>query len=174
MKIEILEQKKNPLMKREEVWISVEHASKPTPRRMEVLAEVAKKVGVKPELVIIDKMFGESGRAATKVKVLVYKNKADIPKAKLEKMERRIAKSIKKAAAPAEVPKEAAKPEEKKAEEAPKEEKEATKEEPRPEKKEEKPAETPKEGAKPEESPKEEKPKPEEKKEVPKEEKNEV
>ena len=150
MKIEVVEQKKNPLMKREEAWVLVEHKGKATPRRMEVLSELSKKMGSKPELLIVDKLFSESGKAVTKAKVLVYKNKADIPKFKLEKMERRIAKSIKKAAAPpAEAPKPEAKPAEGEAKpgaEAPKEAKpEEKKEEPKAEEKKEEKPEAPKE-----------------------------
>lgn len=126
MKIEILEHKKNPLMKREEAWVSVEHPGGATPRRAEILAGLAKKLGAKPELVIIDKIFSETGKALTRVRVQVYKSKEGIPKFKLEKMERRMKKAEKKKeekpappaeAKPAEAPKE-----EKPAEEKPKEE----------------------------------------------------
>ena len=163
MKTEVLEHRKNPLMKREEAWVILEHEGKPTPKRPDLVPELAKKFGSKPELVIVDKLFSETGKAATKVKVLVYKNKADIPKAKQEKMDRRIAK-IKKEK-PAEEPKAAeAKPEEKPAEGEAKEEKpaEEKKEEAPAEKEEPKaeaPKEEPKEEKKEEKAPEEEKPK---------------
>ncbi len=160
MKLDVREKKSNPLMKREEVWVSVEHLEAPTPKRAELLEGAVKLLKTKKELVIIDKIFSERGRGGSEVKVLVYKSEKDIPKDKAEKMKRRMGK--KKAApaeaAPAEKPAEGeAKAEEKKEEAKPEEKEEEKKEEPKAEeKKEEKPAEK-KEETKPEEKPAEEK-----------------
>lgn len=121
MKLEVLEQKKNPLMKRQELWVSVEHAGKATPPRKELLPQISKQLKSKEELIIIDKIFSTGGKAALKAKVLAYSKKEDVPKEKREKMERRMKPKEKKPAPepekPAEKPKEEPKPEEKAAEE---------------------------------------------------------
>lgn len=162
MKIQILEQKKNPLLKREELSVSIEHPGKATPSRREILPELAKVLKSKEELLIIDKIFSVYGRNVSEARILAYKNKNEIPKEKLEKMKGRMME--KKKAAPAEAPA----PAEGKPEEAPKEG-EAKEEKPE-SPKDEKPAEE----APAEEKPKEEKPaegaKPEEKKDASKEE----
>ncbi len=92
MTMKISEQKKNPLMKREEIWVSFEHPGKATPPRKEILAEMAKTLKADQELIIIDKIFSEKGRSKSKAKVLVYKKKEDVPKDKIEKMQRRMGK----------------------------------------------------------------------------------
>jgi len=161
MKLDIIERKENPLMKREEIWVGVEHLGAATPKRAELLEGTVKVLKAKKELVIIDKIFSERGKGGSKVKVLVYKNEKDIPKDKAEKMKRRLEKKKAGAAAPAEAapaekPAESeAKPEEGKAEK--KKEEAKPEEEPAEKKKEEKPAEKKKEEAKPEEKKEEKK-----------------
>lgn len=127
MKMEAKERKKNAPMKREEVIFSVNHERKATPSRADLLKEVASKLKVKDDLLIIDKIFNTTGKPESEVTVLVYKKKDDIPKGKLEKMKRRMEKKKKK---PAEEPKPAEKPAEegKSAKEKPVEAKEETKE----------------------------------------------
>lgn len=148
MKLEVEIRKKNPLMNREEVWVRFDHEGKATPPRKDILKDIAKQLKAKDDCIIIDKIFSTSGKAVSRAKVFVYKKKDDIPKAKLEKMQRRMEKKEKKAAEAAPAPaegeakkaeekKEEAKPEEKAAEvEAPKEEKaEEEKEEGKPKEK---------------------------------------
>jgi ribosomal protein S24E len=135
MKLGVLEHKKNPLMRREEFLISIEHSGKPTPSRKDMLSGMVKELKTKESLILIDKIFNKTGKPASEAKVLVYKKPEDIPKYKLEKTKRRLEKEKKeKPAAPAEKPKEK-QAGEKKEEEANKEEK------PKEDKKEEKPEE---------------------------------
>ena len=134
MKTEVQEHRKNPLLKREEAWVLVEHPGKATPKREEIVKDAAKALKAKEDLVIVDKIFSFTGRMASRARVFVYSKKEDIPKEKLEKMARRMKR---KEAKPEEKPAEAPKPEEKKEEAKP--------EEKPPEKKEEKPAEEKKE-----------------------------
>ena len=42
---------------------------------------------VKEDVVIVDKIFSDAGKASSKVKVLVYSKAEEIPKEKLEKMQ---------------------------------------------------------------------------------------
>lgn len=117
MSVKILDQKKNPLLKREEVHAVFEHTGKPTPPRKDILPLLEKALRAKKDLILIDKIFSIKGKGESKLKVFVYSKKDDIPKDKLEviqkRMEKKKAKPEEKPAeggAPAE---EEAKPEEK-------------------------------------------------------------
>ena len=128
MEMEIRKERENKLLKRKEIEVYLDHTGKPTPTRLEILKELAKKLKVKEDLIIVDKIFSETGKACSRVKVLVYQNTKDIPPGKIEKMKRRIAK-IKKEK-PEEVEKEEVK------EETKPEKTEREKEEEKPEEKE--------------------------------------
>lgn len=147
MSVKILDQKKNPLLKREEVHAIFEHAGKPTPPRKDILPSLEKVLNAKKDLILIDKIFSVKGKGESKLKVFVYSKKDDIPKDKLEviqkRMERKKGKKEEPEEKPAEEAKEEAKPEGK--EEAKPEEKPAEKEA-KEEVKEEKPEEEEKEG----------------------------
>jgi len=140
MKMEIISEKKNPAMKRDEHIISVDHSGKATPNRPAIIKDVAKLIKVNDDLIIVDKIVSNKGLQSSIAYVLSYKKKDDVPEYKLQKMKKRI-EMIKKEKPPepkveeaaTEAPKEAA------AEEVKEEEK---KEEPTAEEKtEEKPAE---------------------------------
>jgi ribosomal protein S24E len=144
MSLKIVEKKKNPLLKREEVRALFEHQGKPTPPRKDILPPLEKALGAKKELILIDKIFSIKGKGESKLKVFVYSKKEDIPKDKLEVIQKRMEKAKKaKEKEPEEKPAEEAKPEEEAKEEPPKKEKE--------------PEEKPKEGEKPEEKKEEKK-----------------
>lgn len=125
MKLEIKDKKKNPLMKREEVMVSIEHAGKATPNRRHVLDELSKLLNAGKDNIIIDRIMTSGGRAQSEARVLAYSKKQDIPEWRLKMMEQRMSK--KKKEAPEEKP--AEKPPEEapaKAEEKPPEAEEAT------------------------------------------------
>ena len=92
MKFSIKERKKNPLMKREEVLLSISHEGKPTPNRIQSLDEVAKLLGTPKENVIIDRIVTSGGGTLSEARVLAYKKKDDIPAWRLKQMEQRMAK----------------------------------------------------------------------------------
>lgn len=125
MSLDIVSQKDNPLLKRKHYWVMVDHAGKETPSRHAILPDVCKKLGTKAEVTVIDKMFSERGVAKTRVGVLVYSEKKDVPKEKLLRHERKVKKHLEKnaKAAPAEAPAEEKPAAEEKAEETPAEEK---------------------------------------------------
>lgn len=138
MKLDVISEKDNSLRKRKEYWLMTDHASKETPSRHVMLPEVARKLGIKEELILIDKIFSERGTAKSRVKVLVYNEKKEVPKEKLERQVRKTNKFLEKKEAAAAVPPEPAadasgesgevqneeneKPEEKQTEDAPSEE----------------------------------------------------
>jgi ribosomal protein S24E len=124
MSLKILEHKKNPLLKREEVRALFEHAGKPTPPRDEILPFLEKSLKAKKDTILIDKIFSIKGKGESRLKVFVYSRKDDIPKEKLEVIRRREGKGKKKGEKPAEGEAEKAgeaKPEEAKGEEKPEE-----------------------------------------------------
>ncbi len=125
--------KKNALLNRDEYILSIDHSGKPTPKRAELLKEIAKELKKPEDCIIIDKIFTEFGRSASKLKVQVYEKKDDIPKAKLEKMKVRIEGPKKKEAAkPAPAPAAALSKEKPSAEEKPAAAAEKKKEEEKP------------------------------------------
>ncbi len=92
MPLKILEQKKNPLLKREEVRAIFEHAGKPTPPRKDILSFLENVLKAKKDLILIDKIFSVKGRGESRLKAFVYSRKEDIPKDKLEVIKRRMEK----------------------------------------------------------------------------------
>ncbi len=85
MKVEITLNRKNPLLKRDEYRLLIEHDGSATPSRDELMPEVAKSVKSKEGMFVIDKVFSLRGRPVSEARVLVYSKKEDIPKEKLEK-----------------------------------------------------------------------------------------
>jgi ribosomal protein S24E len=162
MKMEIIKDKKNPAMKRDEHLISLEHKGKATPSRAEIMKDVAKLLKTREELIIVDKIISNKGVQSSVVYVLSYRKKDDVPRYKLDKMKARMDKAKAKQQAAKEkapeAPKEEEKPEEAAAETGEQAKEEETAEEPKQEeqkpeeaaegeeeKKEEQPAEEPKE-----------------------------
>lgn len=72
MKMEIKEQKKNPLMKRVEVHFEVDHVGETTPGRNAVAEEIAKKMKSKRTCVVIDNMESVFGIGKSKGYAKVY------------------------------------------------------------------------------------------------------
>ena len=111
-------EEKNHLMKRTDYIINVVHSSQATPTRTVLVKEIAKLLKIKEDVILVEKIFSERGKAESIVKVYVYKDKKDIPKHKLDKLAKRASKNKgaeqpAPAEKPAEAPKEEAKPEEK-------------------------------------------------------------
>ena len=78
----IIEKRENPLLKRQEIWVSFGHYGTATPMRQEIIDKLAAELKTDKKKIIVDKIFGFRGRAESKAKVLVYKNEGEIPKAK--------------------------------------------------------------------------------------------
>jgi ribosomal protein S24E len=92
MTVKIVEERKNPLLKREEIICIFEHPDKATPSRKEMLPLFESTLKTEKDLIIIDKIFSVKGKGESKVHVFTYKKKEDMPKEKLEKMQRRAEK----------------------------------------------------------------------------------
>ncbi len=95
MDIEIIKTKENPLLERQEVEVLIKHDTKATPKRADLLVELASKLKTEQELLILETIKTEKGRAYSKGRVLIYEKKESVPKDKLEKMQNRITKKKK-------------------------------------------------------------------------------
>jgi small subunit ribosomal protein S24e len=124
MKIEVISEKENPLMKRKEYWVMVGHEGKETPSRHGLLPEVAKKLGAKEDVTVLCKVFSERGSAKSRAKIFVYADKKDVPPEKVARQERKAKKFLEKKAAAESAAKEKPEPaaEEKKEEAQPEDE----------------------------------------------------
>lgn len=139
MNIKITNDEKNPLFKRREI-IAYLGFDNQTPSRKEVKKELAKKLGVKEDLVVVKKVDPDFGTPAAKLEAIVYEDENTLKELEGEYLSKRgVSKEKKDAPAPAEEKKEEEKPA------AGAKDKSA-----------EKPAEKPAEEPKPEEKPKEE------------------
>jgi small subunit ribosomal protein S24e len=62
MRVEIAEKVENPLLRRTEIKFRVDHSGSPTPKRLDVRAQLASQLGVPEELIVIDKLASMYGR----------------------------------------------------------------------------------------------------------------
>jgi len=124
MKLDVIEKRDNPFLKRTDLLLSVNHKGQATPKRKDLEKDIANQFKSVPEKIEIVYIFSEKGLTKSKVKARVWKEKI-------------VEKKVKK-------PKEKKPKEEPKKEEKVEEKKEKPKEEKPPEKKEE-PKEKPKE-----------------------------
>jgi len=62
MKVEIVKKSENPLLKRTELEFIVDHAGAPTPKRLEVRAQLASLLQLPEDVLVIDKLESTHGR----------------------------------------------------------------------------------------------------------------
>lgn len=62
MEVEIIKKTENPLFKRTEVEFKVDHAGSPTPKRLDVRAQLAPLLGTSEDLLVIEKLASTYGR----------------------------------------------------------------------------------------------------------------
>ncbi|MBR6204547.1 MAG: 30S ribosomal protein S24e [Clostridia bacterium] len=72
MKMDITQQKENPLLKRTEVCFTIDHAGETTPGRNAVAEEVAKKLKTKRNCVVVDSIESVYGKGMSKGYAKVY------------------------------------------------------------------------------------------------------
>jgi len=75
MKIEITDQKENPLQKRKEVYFTIDHVGETTPGRNAVAEDIAKKTKSKRDCVVIDNIESVYGIGKSKGYAKVYDSK---------------------------------------------------------------------------------------------------
>ncbi|HJW97433.1 MAG TPA: hypothetical protein VJ485_04695 [archaeon] len=90
MKVEIISQRKNLLIGREEAVLKVHHQGQSTPSRQEMLKEIAHVLKADESHIIIDRIFTARGQGISEAKALAYEKREDVPAYKIEKMKRRM------------------------------------------------------------------------------------
>ncbi|MFX1500940.1 MAG: 30S ribosomal protein S24e, partial [Promethearchaeota archaeon] len=78
LNIEIMEEKKNPLIDRTELTIRIDHFGEGTPNRLEVKKKVAALQGSDEKLTIIKKLDTHFGSSHTIGKAYIYENSKDL------------------------------------------------------------------------------------------------
>ena len=84
MELEILEEKNNILLKRKELKINIKHPGLPTPKKQDLIKEIATKYSVPEELVFVDYIFSKKGIQESFAKAKIYQ---ELPKKKEVKSE---------------------------------------------------------------------------------------
>jgi len=146
MKLDVVEKKENPFLKRTDLILTVDHKGQATPKAEDLEKSIAEQFKSVPEKVEIVYIFSEVGLAKAKVKARVWKEKT------IEKKKKKEAPKEEEIKAPKETEVEEKKEVPEKKEEKPEEAKKEEPVEKKPEKQksEEKKEEKPKEDAKPE------------------------
>ncbi|MFX1574529.1 MAG: 30S ribosomal protein S24e [Promethearchaeota archaeon] len=76
--IEVIEEKKNPLIDRVELKFRIDHFGESTPNRLEVKKKIAATQGVDDKLTIIRKLNSHFGSSSTVGKAYIYENSKDL------------------------------------------------------------------------------------------------
>jgi ribosomal protein S24E len=123
MKIDVLEKRENPFLKRTDLLLAVDHDKQPTPKKEELVKAIADMFKSVPEKVEINYIFSEVGITKARVKAKVWEEKPPekkkkvkeekLKEEKVEKKEEKVEKEVKPEEKPAEK-KEETKPVEKK------------------------------------------------------------
>ena len=97
MKLQVLDEKHNPVLQRKELNISVDYEGKSTPKLAELSAAISKQLGVDMATVDVRKLVGSTGAAHGTARVHVWASPEVMQAMKLRKK----AKATKAEAAPA-------------------------------------------------------------------------
>ncbi len=92
--IKTLEEKENPILKRKDLLLMIEHKGEATPKKEDILKMVEEKFKGDPQKIEIIYMFSEKGLAKTKVKLFIWKEKI-VEKPKEEKKESTVSENEK-------------------------------------------------------------------------------
>ncbi|MCS7119705.1 MAG: 30S ribosomal protein S24e [Nitrososphaerota archaeon] len=93
MKVSIIDQSRNELLKRLEVKFQVEHPNDGTPSRLEVREKIANKLGIDVERVYVRKMETKSGVRVAVGEAMIYDT---VDQAKYVEPEHIILRNVKK------------------------------------------------------------------------------
>ncbi len=104
IQIKILDEKKNPILKRIDLMLAIDHNGQSTPKTNEIVKKMVEKFKSSPEKIEIVYTFSQKGNAKSKVKARIWEDKAPEKKGKKRK----------KVEKPEEKPNEEVKPQEEK------------------------------------------------------------
>jgi len=82
MEFEISEERKNTLLKRRELKISIRHPQSSTPKKQDLVKELAAKYSVPEQHVVVDYIFTRKGLQESDAKAKIYE---EAPKIKIKK-----------------------------------------------------------------------------------------
>jgi len=82
MDVEIIEDRENALLKRRELKLGIKHAQSPTPKKQDLIKEMAAKYSVPEEHIVVDYIFTKKGIQESTAKVKIYQ---EPPKIKVKK-----------------------------------------------------------------------------------------
>ena len=80
MELEITEQNDNPLLNRQEIKVVIKHSESSTPRRNQVIKNIAEELKANRELVIIDHLKNAYGKTETHGYAKIYSDKESLSK----------------------------------------------------------------------------------------------
>jgi ribosomal protein S24E len=72
MEIEILEEKDNALLKRKELKLNIKHPNMPTPKKQDLIKEIASRYSVPEDHVVVNYIFTKKGIQESIAKVKIY------------------------------------------------------------------------------------------------------
>lgn len=81
MELKITDDKENILLKRRELRMEINHSQSPTPKKQDLIKDIAVKYSVPEDHVVVDYIFTKKGVQNSTAKVKVYKEK---PKTKFK------------------------------------------------------------------------------------------
>jgi ribosomal protein S24E len=79
MELEILEEKENVLLKRKELKINIKHPNSPTPKKQDLVKEIASRYSIPEDHVFVNYIFTKKGVQESMAKVKIYQ---ELPKQK--------------------------------------------------------------------------------------------
>jgi ribosomal protein S24E len=72
MELEILEEKDNVFLKRKELKINIKHPNLPTPKKQDLIKEIAARYSVPEDHVVVNYIFTKKGIQESIAKVKIY------------------------------------------------------------------------------------------------------
>jgi len=81
MEFEIIEEKENILLKRKELKLKIKHPQSPTPKKQDLIKEIAQKYSVPEDHIIINYIFTSRGVQESTAKIKIYQ---EAPKIKIK------------------------------------------------------------------------------------------
>ncbi len=82
IRIKVLTEKKNPILKRTDLMLMVDHTAQPTPKTDDIIKKIAEKFKTSPEKVEVVYIFSQKGIARSRVKARIWKEKTPVKKVK--------------------------------------------------------------------------------------------
>lgn len=81
MDIEIVQEKENILLKRRELKLNIKHPQSPTPKKEDLVKEIATKYSVPEDHVVVDYIFTKKGVQESMARIKIYQ---EVPKIKIK------------------------------------------------------------------------------------------